>query len=206
MNKQLLDKIDKKTQGKRNLEKGRRFENKVRKDLESKGWIVSRWQNNVELVCTKVEPLKENPNFVKEVRFIGELIPARQGRFRKTSTGFPDFIAYKIITLDELYQKLRTNTKVEGIIKTPTREYNNLADLFKAASQYLSLISLNIKSSIKLDFVYIILGIECKTNGYLTKEEKEKCKWLLENNIFSKIFIASKGKKGEIIYKEFKNE
>ena len=40
--------IDKKKQGKRNLEKGRRFENKVRKDLESKGWVVSRWQNNVK--------------------------------------------------------------------------------------------------------------------------------------------------------------
>jgi len=49
-----------------------------------------------------------------------------------------------------------------------------------------------------------IIGIEVKSNGYLTKEEKEKCKWLLDNNIFSKILIAKKGKKrGEIIYENY---
>ncbi len=48
-----------------------------------------------------------------------------------------------------------------------------------------------------------ICGIEVKSKGYLDKIEKEKCQWLLDNNIFSKILIASKGKKrGEIIYKE----
>ena len=51
---------------------------------------------------------------------------------------------------------------------------------------------------------YEVIGVECKTNGYLDKKEKEKCKWLLENNIFSKILIASKGeKRGTINYKEF---
>ena len=55
--------------------------------------------------------------------------------------------------------------------------------------------------------MFQIIGVECKSNGYLTKEEKEKCKWYLENNIFSKILIASRGKKrGEIFYKEFKRE
>lgn len=50
-----------------------------------------------------------------------------------------------------------------------------------------------------------IIGVECKSNGYLTKEEKEKCEWLLKNKVFSKILIASKGnKRGEIIYKDFK--
>lgn len=42
--------------------------------------------------------------------------------------------------------------------------------------------------------------------GKLGKIEKEKCKWLLENKIFSKIFIASKkinGRKIEIVYKKF---
>jgi len=51
---------------------------------------------------------------------------------------------------------------------------------------------------------YEVIGVECKTNGYLTKEEKEKCRWLLENNVFSKILISSKGnKRGEIKYVEF---
>ncbi len=48
------------------------------------------------------------------------------------------------------------------------------------------------------------IGVEAKSNGYLDKEEKEKCRWLLANNIFSKILIAKKGKDGEIIYNEFK--
>ena len=52
--------------------------------------------------------------------------------------------------------------------------------------------------------LYDSIGVECKINGKLDKEEKEKCKWLLKNNIFSKILIASKGeKRGSIEYKEF---
>jgi hypothetical protein len=54
---------------------------------------------------------------------------------------------------------------------------------------------------------YHIFGVECKSGRGLEKEEKEKCKWLIENNIFSKIAIATKGKKrGQIEYTDFKNE
>lgn len=50
----------------------------------------------------------------------------------------------------------------------------------------------------------LVIGVEVKSNGYLTKEEKEKCSWYLNKKIFSRILIASKGKKrGEIVYKEF---
>lgn len=52
-----------------------------------------------------------------------------------------------------------------------------------------------------------VIGVECKVNGYLDKKEKEKCKWLLDNNIFSKILIAYKTKeknKVKVNYKEFK--
>lgn len=50
-----------------------------------------------------------------------------------------------------------------------------------------------------------VIGVECKSNGYLKPEEKEKCKWLLSNNLFSKILISKKGKKrGEIEYVKFK--
>ena len=51
--------------------------------------------------------------------------------------------------------------------------------------------------------LYQVIGVEAKSNGYLDKKEKEMCKWLLENNIFSKILIASKSKqRGKIDYKE----
>ena len=52
-----------------------------------------------------------------------------------------------------------------------------------------------------------IIGVECKMTGKLDKEEKEKCQWLLDNNIFSKILIASKEKEKnriKIVYTEWK--
>jgi hypothetical protein len=49
-----------------------------------------------------------------------------------------------------------------------------------------------------------VMGVECKSNGYLDKKEKEKCGWLIGKRIFNKIIIAKKGKKrGEIEYDEF---
>ena len=59
--------------------------------------------------------------------------------------------------------------------------------------------------SCKLLPFFSIYGVEVKSNGYLNKEEKEKCDWYLENKIFLNIMIAKKGKKrGEIIYSEYK--
>ena len=56
------------------------------------------------------------------------------------------------------------------------------------------------------DRKYNIIGVESKMNGVLDKQERAKCKWLIENRIFNKIYIAQKGqKRGEIIYKEFKS-
>lgn len=158
-------------QGRKNKAAGARFERKVRSDLESRDWIVSKWMNNVEFLGkAEVSPDYKTPeeaaksNKVEKIIKVGKLIPAKH-KFRgpgipmAIGTGFPDFIAYK---------------SFEGNINE--RPIN-----------------------------HVINGVECKSNGFLTREEKEKCKWLLANNIFSKIFIAKKGsKRGEIIYKEFK--
>jgi len=55
--------------------------------------------------------------------------------------------------------------------------------------------------------IYTLRGVECKMTGKLDREEKEKCEYLLESNTFSKILIASKGKKrGEIIYEEYETK
>lgn len=137
--------MDKKLQGKKNRESGQRFERRVRADFESRGWIVDRWGNNVELSYLEIDE-----NIVDD--YHTKLVPAKS-RFGLRTTGFPDFVCFKLM-IDNLYE---------------------------------------------------VYGVECKSNGYLSKEEKEKCKWLLENNVFSKILIASKGeKKGKIKYKEFK--
>ena len=51
-----------------------------------------------------------------------------------------------------------------------------------------------------------VIGVECKTDGRLNQIEKDKCKWLLENKVFSKILIASREYDGRYVvikYKEF---
>ena len=128
------EKIDYKKQGKRNKASGADFEKRVRADLESKGWIVSKWQNNI-----------------KE----GKCVPAKPGRYRMMQTGFPDFIAYK---LDE-------------------------------ESPFL---------------VYEVNFVECKSNGYLKPEEKEKAKWYLNNKYCTSFFVAKKVKEKNRIKIEYK--
>ncbi len=145
-------------QGKRNRRSGADFERRVRKDLEEKGWIVSRWQNNLDYP-------KENINLPPDKRKDYKLIPAKQGRFRLTSTGFPDYLAYRLLVLKEW----------------------------------------NVMNGIATNgYVYEIIGVECKSNGYLDKQEKEKCKWLLKNNIFSRILVAYKRKDGKKVVVEYK--
>jgi len=51
---------------------------------------------------------------------------------------------------------------------------------------------------------YKLIGVEAKSNGFLDKAEKEKCKFLLENNIFKHILVAKKGdKRGKVDYIDF---
>ncbi len=51
-----------------------------------------------------------------------------------------------------------------------------------------------------------VIGVESKTNGYLDKDEKLKCRWLLNRNVFSKILIVSKGdKRGEMLCQDFED-
>ena len=155
--------ITKIKQGKKNKAAGQRFELRVRKDLFKKGWIVSKWMNNVEF---------HNAEDVNEFTFdVGTLIPAKH-KFRgpgipmAIGTGFPDFISYQ--------KGCGFDADMQMIVRKDVHDH------------------------------LIMVGVEVKSNGYLDKIEKQKCKWLLANNIFSKILIAKKGKKrGEIIYKEF---
>jgi hypothetical protein len=57
---------------------------------------------------------------------------------------------------------------------------------------------------IEQDVGYEIRGVEVKSNGYLDKIEKDMCRWLLDNKIFSRILIAKKSKeRGKIDYVDF---
>jgi len=66
------------------------------------------------------------------------------------------------------------------------------------------------KSMKNEDGIYVevceVIGVESKINSYLNKTERKKCKWYLDNRVFSKILIASKERQGRKIivkYKEF---
>ncbi len=164
--------VDNKKIGKQNREAGARFERKVRKDLESKGWIVDKWSNNVEFEKIAQEIL------LSPINSKGKLIPAKH-KFRgkgipmAIGTGFPDFIAF---TKEKEWKCFVDEYKI--------RYTNRKLDKDQASFQ-------------------VVIGVEAKSNGYLNKEEKEKCRWLLDNNVFSKILIAKKGKKrGEVEYNE----
>lgn len=50
---------------------------------------------------------------------------------------------------------------------------------------------------------YEIIGVEVKLNGILEKSEKEKCAWLIQNNVFSKVLIAQPKKEGRNIIVDY---
>jgi len=130
-------------QGKKNRAAGSRFELKVRKDLEAKGFIIDKWTNNVDLEEKRIVPAKRkyNPFF----------------RALSVGTGFPDFLGIKME-------------------KTKKKE---------------------------------LIGVEVKRNGYLSKDEKEKCRFYLKQKLFSKILIAKaikEGRKLNIEYIDFEKK
>jgi hypothetical protein len=129
--KPLLKEKKKVAEGKKSKKKGLDFESKVRVGLEEKGWIVSKWPNQVDLLQAKIIPAKQSWKFNP---FRKMMMPSAQG------TGFPDFIAFQ---------------------KTDKKSFN-------------------------------VIGVEVKVNGQLDREEKEKCAFLIENEIFNDIIIAKK--------------
>lgn len=106
--------IDKRKQGKNNRAKGKAFEKRVEKDLESKGWIVIKFNKQVDLDKNELVTAKPQFNpFFK--RIVGE------------GSGFPDFLIFRkspnetdfIIQLVECkingYLDLKEKGKVEWI-------------------------------------------------------------------------------------------
>lgn len=129
------------TEGKKSKAAGGRFELKVRRDLEDKGWVVAKWTNNLE------------PDVQRGFGWI--MIPAKRkfNPFSKAltiGTGFPDFVAFQ---------------KMSGDVVDPEKIYHK------------------------------VIGVEVKMNGILSKIEKQKCKFLLDNKIFSEILVAKRGRK-----------
>jgi hypothetical protein len=93
--------------GKTSRARGARFELQVRKDLESKGRIVDKWSNNVDLEEKKLIIAKRKYNPFSRVMTIG--------------TGFPDFISIKHIN-NEMYSVIGVEVKINGILSKEEKE------------------------------------------------------------------------------------
>jgi len=143
--------------GRNNKANGAAFELRVRKDLEDKGWIVSKWPNNI--IDGKLCAAKHKWN--------------GPGRPMALGTGFPDFIAFRLIWEVEDFNEQTRGGTIHNF------EFENMPKM-----------------------LYEIIGVESKINGYLDKVERLKCQWYLNNNVFSKILVASKTKvKNRIVIK-----
>lgn len=87
----------------------------------------------------------------------------------------------------------------EKKISPAKRKYNPFKKILVVGTGFPDFIAFK-----KVEENYNIIGVESKMTGILSKIEKEKCLWYLQNKIFSKIIIAKKGKKrGEIEYENF---
>jgi len=94
------------------------------------------------------------------------------------------------------------NTIEQGKLIPAKRKFNPFLRVLSIGNGFPDFIAFK-HSDKNSEYSYDIIGVECKVGKYLDKSEKEKCKWLLDNKIFSKILVAYKGKKrGEICYKE----
>lgn len=119
--------------GKKSRIAGKDFELRVRKDLESKGWVCDKWTNNVELPKRELnseEDYEEYP--VNEL--YGKLIPAKAkfNPFTKSimmnSGGFPDFICFKFIKKNDYpyedmsYMVIGVESKMDGKLNKEEKE------------------------------------------------------------------------------------
>ncbi|NCN86981.1 hypothetical protein GW932_04040 [archaeon] len=90
--------VDYKKQGKTNRLRGQIFETRVREDLETKGWIVTKWMNTVDFERDKVAPSKRKYNPFTKALSIG--------------TGFPDLLCFK--KNGNLFEVLGVEVKTNG--------------------------------------------------------------------------------------------
>ncbi len=99
-------KVDYSKQGKKNRAAGVRFEAKVRADLKSQGWIVSKWMNNIDFEKDDIVPAKRKYNPFLKALSIG--------------TGFPDFIVFKLE--GKKYEVVGIEVKRQGYLDKEERK------------------------------------------------------------------------------------
>ena len=164
--------------GKKSRASGADFERRVRKDLEDKGWIVAKWTNNVEF-----------EQHYDEIGSCGICWDSREVK------RVPTIKEGKLIPSKHKFRGMG----IPMAIGTGFPDFIAYFIAFKHTARHGEIIG----SERKIEELYEVIGVEVKSNGYLKPEEKEKCKWLIENKIFSKILIASKHKIKNRIHIEY---
>jgi len=157
-------KISKSLMGKRSRAAGRRFETKVRAELEKMGWIVDKWTNTIDYDregnIGKIVPAKRKYNPFKKAMAIG--------------TGFPDFVCFKQI-----------ENKEETIGGTPIpKEY-----LGENKKKFFDVIGVEIKSNGYLDrkekgMCFWLLKNRIFSRILIAKKKKDGRKIKVEYNEF----------------------
>jgi len=107
------EKVNFAARGKKSRAAGMRFELKVRKDLESNGWITDKWTKNVDLI--KGEVVAARRKFIPGKGFMG------------IGTGFPDFIAFwQVMGKKEddyhVYKVIGVESKMNGVLDKIEKE------------------------------------------------------------------------------------
>ncbi|MFH1802679.1 MAG: hypothetical protein ABH864_04475 [archaeon] len=108
-----MNKKEMREMGRKSRAAGARFELKVRKDLEEKGWITDKWTKNVDL--EKMEIFQARRKFIPGKGFMG------------IGSGFPDFIAFKQIVgrkEDDFhaYKVVGVESKMNGVLDKAEKE------------------------------------------------------------------------------------
>jgi len=88
---------------------GGQFELRVRRDLESKGWIVDKWSNNIDLDSEIIHPAKR-----RFARFNANMGVMTIG------TGFPDFVCFE--KRGDLYKVIGVEVKMNGTLNKIEKE------------------------------------------------------------------------------------
>ena len=167
---------ERKKLGKATRAAGKKFELKVRHDLESKGWIVCKWSNQVEfddkvtggpVVKETIEKTIYDASIPMRVERIGKLVGVGHKfnpftRSFAVGSGFPDFICTR---------------------KLPIKN----AELFWENTKEISGFDLRVKA----EYVDYNILVESKMSKTLDKIEREKVEWI-KLNLKIPVLVASK--------------
>ena len=184
--------------GKRSRSQGAIFERRVRDDLESKGFICDRWTNNVELPYLRCVPMDSiTPKEHEKLRCNSQFLDFMQTLVKHDG---------KTICKNHHYEELgkiipaKPHMVFNPIIKrmVPQQTNSGFPDFvcFQCGDYKKGIMWSDKSKDTSDNYIvdYDVIAVEVKTNGILSKLEKEKCRWYLDNKIFSKILIAEKTK------------